>query len=115
MQEVLRETYNGEIHISTGMSTKEEIEQIVTFWEKGKGRAKESGLLLPVQVSWGFQEHISSPDLLDSSVIVFPMKVSSVLDGGFERSTERRPGSCSNVSLSLFDHMLVPSVHHVMT
>jgi len=41
MQEVLRETYDGEIHISTGMSTKEEIEQIVTFWEQGKGRAKE--------------------------------------------------------------------------
>jgi len=45
MQEVLRETYDGEIHISTGMSTKEEIEQIVTFWEQGKGRAKERVVL----------------------------------------------------------------------
>merc|ERR1711865_1148460 len=41
MQKVLRETHGGEIHISTGMSTKEEIEQIVTFWEQGKGRAKD--------------------------------------------------------------------------
>merc|ERR1711865_351960 len=41
MQKVLRDTYDGEIHISTGMSTKEEIEQIVTFWEQGKGRAKD--------------------------------------------------------------------------
>jgi len=45
MQEVLRETYDGEIHISTGMSTKEEIEQIVSFWEKGKGRAKDRVVL----------------------------------------------------------------------
>jgi N-acetylneuraminate synthase len=41
MQKVLRDEYDGEIHISTGMSTKEEIEQIVSFWEEGKGRAKE--------------------------------------------------------------------------
>jgi N-acetylneuraminate synthase len=41
MQEVLREEYDGEIHISTGMSTKEEIEKIVSFWEQGKGRARE--------------------------------------------------------------------------
>merc|ERR1712070_260407 len=41
MQMVLREEYEGEIHISTGMSTKEEIEKIVSFWEQGKGRAIE--------------------------------------------------------------------------
>jgi N-acetylneuraminate synthase len=45
MQEVLRDEYDGEIHISTGMSTKEEIEQIVSFWEGGKGRAKERVVL----------------------------------------------------------------------
>jgi N-acetylneuraminate synthase len=45
MMEVLRETYDGDIHISTGMSTKEEIEKIVTFWEQGKGRAKERVVL----------------------------------------------------------------------
>jgi len=45
MQKVLREEYEGEIHISTGMSTKEEIEQIVKFWEEGKGRAKERVVL----------------------------------------------------------------------
>jgi N-acetylneuraminate synthase len=45
MQKVLREEYDGEIHISTGMSTKEEIEKIVQFWEEGKGRAKERVVL----------------------------------------------------------------------
>merc|ERR1711972_359515 len=41
MQEYLRDHYAGEIHISTGMTTKEEVEQIVSFWEQGKGNAKE--------------------------------------------------------------------------
>merc|ERR1719454_329012 len=45
MQKVLREEYDGDIHISTGMSTKEEIEKIVSFWEEGKGRAKERVVL----------------------------------------------------------------------
>jgi len=45
MQKVLRDEYDGEIHISTGMSTKEEIEKIVSFWEEGKGRAKERVVL----------------------------------------------------------------------
>jgi N-acetylneuraminate synthase len=40
MQEVLRDHYTGEVHISTGMTTKEEIEKIVQFWEEGKGDAK---------------------------------------------------------------------------
>jgi len=45
MQEVLRDTYDGEIHISTGMTTKEEVEKIVQFWEQGKGRAKDRVVL----------------------------------------------------------------------
>merc|ERR1719454_205735 len=45
MQMVLREEYDGDIHISTGMTTKEEIEKIVSFWEQGKGRAKERVVL----------------------------------------------------------------------
>merc|ERR1712232_277613 len=45
MQKVLRGEYEGEIHISTGMSTKDEIEKIVCFWEEGKGRAKERVIL----------------------------------------------------------------------
>merc|ERR1712187_754516 len=45
MMKVLREDYDGEIHISTGMTTKEEIEQIVSFWEEGKGRAKDRVVL----------------------------------------------------------------------
>jgi len=40
MMHVLREEYSGEIHISTGMTTKEEIEDIIKFWEEGKGDAK---------------------------------------------------------------------------
>merc|ERR1712039_480114 len=39
MQRVLRDEYTGDVHISTGMTTKEEIEQIVSFWEQGKGNA----------------------------------------------------------------------------
>merc|ERR1712217_196732 len=45
MQRVLRDEYEGEVHISTGMTTKEEMEQIVSFWEEGKGRAKERVVL----------------------------------------------------------------------
>merc|ERR1711881_12134 len=45
MGKVLREEYEGEIHISTGMTKKDEIEQIVKFWEEGKGRAKERVVL----------------------------------------------------------------------
>merc|ERR1719158_2316971 len=42
---VLRDEYEGDIHISTGMTTKEEIEKLVTFWEQGKGRARERVVL----------------------------------------------------------------------
>merc|ERR1712217_52982 len=45
MQKVLRDDYEGDVHISTGMTTKEEIEQIVKFWEEGKGNAKERVVL----------------------------------------------------------------------
>merc|ERR1711976_35208 len=45
MQKVLRDEYKGEVHISTGMTTKEEIEQIVQFWEEGKGDAKNRVVL----------------------------------------------------------------------
>merc|ERR1712084_77482 len=45
MQKVLRDEYAGEVHISTGMTTKEEIEKIVQFWEEGKGNAKERVVL----------------------------------------------------------------------
>jgi N-acetylneuraminate synthase len=45
MQKVLRDEYSGEVHISTGMTTKEEIEKIVKFWEEGKGDAKNRVVL----------------------------------------------------------------------
>jgi len=45
MMEVLREQYKGEIHISTGMTKKDEIEEIVKFWEQGKGDAKNRVVL----------------------------------------------------------------------
>lgn len=45
LQKVLRDEYTGEVHISTGMTTKEEIEKIVTFWEEGKGDARNRVVL----------------------------------------------------------------------
>lgn len=45
MQKVLRDEYSGDVHISTGMTTKAEIEQIVSFWEQGKGDAKNRVVL----------------------------------------------------------------------
>merc|ERR1711907_486096 len=45
MQKVLRDEYEGDVHISTGMTTKEEIEKIVQFWEEGKGDAKNRVVL----------------------------------------------------------------------
>eukprot|EP00933_Yihiella_yeosuensis_P012483 TRINITY_DN12117_c0_g1_i2.p1 TRINITY_DN12117_c0_g1~~TRINITY_DN12117_c0_g1_i2.p1 ORF type:complete len:355 (-),score=87.21 TRINITY_DN12117_c0_g1_i2:94-1059(-) len=45
MQKILRDEYTGEVHISTGMTTKEEIEQIIKFWEEGKGDAKNRVVL----------------------------------------------------------------------
>merc|ERR1719156_282234 len=32
MQHLLRDEYTGDVHISTGMTTKEEMDQIVKFW-----------------------------------------------------------------------------------
>merc|ERR1711988_1776760 len=45
MQKVLRDEYTGDVHISTGMTTKDEIEQIVQFWEAGKGDARNRVVL----------------------------------------------------------------------
>merc|ERR1711953_318428 len=45
LQKVLRDEYSGDVHISTGMTTKEEIEKIVQFWEEGKGDAKNRVIL----------------------------------------------------------------------
>eukprot|EP00420_Gonyaulax_spinifera_P026872 CAMPEP_0197890512 /NCGR_PEP_ID=MMETSP1439-20131203/26963_1 /TAXON_ID=66791 /ORGANISM="Gonyaulax spinifera, Strain CCMP409" /LENGTH=324 /DNA_ID=CAMNT_0043510557 /DNA_START=73 /DNA_END=1047 /DNA_ORIENTATION=- len=45
MQQVLRDEYTGEVHISTGMTTKDEVEKIVQFWEEGKGDAKNRVVL----------------------------------------------------------------------
>jgi N-acetylneuraminate synthase len=43
--QVLRDEYEGDVHISTGMTTLDEIEKIVSFWEEGNGRAKERLIL----------------------------------------------------------------------
>ena len=40
MQRLLRESYAGEVHISTGMTSREEVEEIVAFWERGRGDAR---------------------------------------------------------------------------
>ena len=45
MQKVLRDEYTGQVHISTGMTTKQEIEKIVAFWEHGAGDAKQRVVL----------------------------------------------------------------------
>lgn len=45
MQKVLRDEYTGEVHISTGMTTPDEVEKIVKFWEEGKGDAKNRVVL----------------------------------------------------------------------
>ena len=45
MQKVLRDEYSGDVHISTGMTTKDEVEKIVKFWEEGKGDAKNRLIL----------------------------------------------------------------------
>merc|ERR1719499_2793594 len=45
LQKVLRDEYDGDVHISTGMTTKEEIEKIVKFWEEGKGDARNRVIL----------------------------------------------------------------------
>jgi len=45
MQMVLRDHYDGDVHISTGMTTKEEVEKIVSFWEAGKGDANNRVVL----------------------------------------------------------------------
>eukprot|EP00450_Noctiluca_scintillans_P033984 CAMPEP_0194551298 /NCGR_PEP_ID=MMETSP0253-20130528/96144_1 /TAXON_ID=2966 /ORGANISM="Noctiluca scintillans" /LENGTH=785 /DNA_ID=CAMNT_0039398755 /DNA_START=1 /DNA_END=2356 /DNA_ORIENTATION=- len=45
MQMVLREEYAGDVHISTGMTTKEEVRNILEFWEAGKGDAKNRVVL----------------------------------------------------------------------
>lgn len=34
MLKVLRDEFNGEVHVSTGMTTKQEIEDVVTFFEE---------------------------------------------------------------------------------
>lgn len=40
MMKLLRDEYQGDVHVSTGMTSRAEIEQIVLFWEKGDGDAK---------------------------------------------------------------------------
>ena len=39
-RQVLRDEYKGIVHVSTGMTTKDEVERIVKFREEGKGDAK---------------------------------------------------------------------------
>ena len=40
-----RDHYAGEVHISTDMTMKEEVEKIVSFWEQGSGDAKNRAVL----------------------------------------------------------------------
>jgi len=45
MMKILRDEYPGEVHISTGMTTKDEVEKIVQFWECGDGNARHRVVL----------------------------------------------------------------------
>jgi len=45
MMKILRDEYCGDVHISTGMTTCDEIEDIVQFWEHGKGDARNRVIL----------------------------------------------------------------------
>ena len=45
MQRILRDEYKGMVHISTGMTTKDEVEKIVSFWEQGLGDSKNRVVL----------------------------------------------------------------------
>ena len=45
MMKILRDEYEGDVHISTGMTTREEVEDIVQFWEQGKGDARNRVIL----------------------------------------------------------------------
>ena len=45
MMKILRDEYTGDVHISTGMTTKAEVESIVQFWEEGRGDAKNRVVL----------------------------------------------------------------------
>lgn len=45
MMKILRDEYTGDVHISTGMITYAAIEQLVQFWEEGKGDAKHRVVL----------------------------------------------------------------------
>jgi len=40
MMKILRDDYTGDVHISTGLTTKAEVRRIGQFWEEGKGDAK---------------------------------------------------------------------------
>lgn len=45
MMRILRDEYKGDVHISTGMTTRSEIERIIRFWEDGAGDARNRVVL----------------------------------------------------------------------
>jgi len=50
----LRDEYEGDVHISTGMTTKEEIEDVVKFFENGKNGNQAKGLLVMYNCTSGY-------------------------------------------------------------
>lgn len=40
MMALLRDSYTGDVHISTGMTTEDELEEIIQFWEKGSAKSR---------------------------------------------------------------------------
>ena len=50
----LRDEYAGDVHISTGMTTKEEIEEVVKFFENGKNGNQAKGRLVMYNCTSGY-------------------------------------------------------------
>ena len=50
----LRDEYEGDVHISTGMTTKEEIEDVVKFFENGKNGNQAKGRLVMYNCTSGY-------------------------------------------------------------
>jgi len=50
----LRDEYAGDVHISTGMTTKEEIEEVVKFFENGKDGNQAKGRLVIYNCTSGY-------------------------------------------------------------
>merc|ERR1740115_524179 len=61
----LRDEYEGDVHISTGMTTKEEIEDVVKFFENGKKGNQAKGRLVMYNCTSGYPVPIPDVCMLE--------------------------------------------------